>query len=54
MRLLITTPTDVMLDDPDVVALRAEDESGGFGILRWPCGFPDGIDDFGGELAPRR
>ncbi len=39
MRLLITTPTDVMLDDPDVVALRAEDESGGFGIL-------DGHADF--------
>ena len=39
MRLLITTPTDVMLDDPDVVALRAEDESGGFGSL-------DGHADF--------
>ena len=39
MRLLITTPTDVMLDDPDVVALRAEDESGGFGIF-------DGHADF--------
>ncbi len=33
MRLLITTPTAVVVDDPDVVAVRAEDESGGFGIL---------------------
>ena len=34
MRLLITTPTAVVIDDPDVVAVRAEDESGGFGILK--------------------
>ncbi len=34
MRLLITTPTAVVVDDPNVVAVRAEDESGGFGILR--------------------
>jgi F-type H+-transporting ATPase subunit epsilon len=33
MRLLITTPTAVVIDDTDVVALRAEDESGSFGIL---------------------
>jgi F-type H+-transporting ATPase subunit epsilon len=33
MRLLITTPTAVVVDDPHVVAVRAEDESGGFGIL---------------------
>jgi F-type H+-transporting ATPase subunit epsilon len=33
MRLLITTPTAVVIDDPDVVAVRAEDESGSFGIL---------------------
>ncbi len=33
MRLLITTPTAVVVDHRDVVALRAEDESGGFGIL---------------------
>jgi F-type H+-transporting ATPase subunit epsilon len=33
MRLLITTPAAIVVDDPDVVALRAEDESGGFGIL---------------------
>jgi F-type H+-transporting ATPase subunit epsilon len=30
---LITTPTAVVIDDPDVVAVRAEDESGSFGIL---------------------
>jgi len=34
MRLLITTPTAVVIDDPDVIALRAEDESGSFGILK--------------------
>jgi len=33
MRLLITTPTAVVVDDCDVVAVRAEDESGSFGIL---------------------
>jgi len=33
MRLLITTPTAVVVDDAAIVALRAEDESGGFGIL---------------------
>jgi F-type H+-transporting ATPase subunit epsilon len=33
MRLLITTPTTVAIDDNDVVALRAEDDSGSFGIL---------------------
>ena len=39
MRLLITTPTAVVIDERDVVALRAEDESGSFGIL-------DGHADF--------
>ena len=39
MRLLITTPTRVVIDDPEVTALRAEDGSGGFGIL-------DGHADF--------
>jgi F-type H+-transporting ATPase subunit epsilon len=33
MRLLITTPTAVVVDEPDVVSVRAEDESGSFGIL---------------------
>ena len=33
MRLLITTPAAVVADDPDAVAMRAEDESGSFGIL---------------------
>jgi F-type H+-transporting ATPase subunit epsilon len=33
MKLLITTPTAVVVDEPDVVSVRAEDESGGFGIL---------------------
>jgi len=39
MRLLITTPTDVVIDDPDVVAVRAEDESGNFGILQGHADF---------------
>ena len=39
MRLLITTPTAVIVDERDVVAVRAEDESGSFGIL-------DGHADF--------
>jgi F-type H+-transporting ATPase subunit epsilon len=33
MRLLMTTPTVVVIDDPEVTAVRAEDESGSFGIL---------------------
>lgn len=33
LHLIITTPASVLVDDPTVVALRAEDESGGFGIL---------------------
>jgi len=33
MRLLITTPTAVVVDDPDVVSVRAEDATGSFGIL---------------------
>jgi F-type H+-transporting ATPase subunit epsilon len=33
MRLLITVPTAVVVNDPDAVAVRAEDESGSFGIL---------------------
>lgn len=34
MRLLITTPTGVVVDDGNVESVRAEDESGSFGILR--------------------
>ena len=33
MKLLITDPTAVVADHDDVVSLRAEDETGGFGIL---------------------
>jgi F-type H+-transporting ATPase subunit epsilon len=39
MRLLITTPMATVIDDPGVVALRAEDESGGFGILEGHADF---------------
>jgi F-type H+-transporting ATPase subunit epsilon len=33
MRLLISDPTTLVVDEPNVVSVRAEDESGGFGIL---------------------
>ncbi len=33
MRLLITTPTAIVVDESNVSSLRAEDNSGGFGIL---------------------
>ncbi|WP_217650071.1 F0F1 ATP synthase subunit epsilon [Thalassovita taeanensis] len=33
MRLIISTPLDVIVDADDVRSLRAEDESGGFGVL---------------------
>jgi F-type H+-transporting ATPase subunit epsilon len=33
MRLLITDPTAIVVDHADVTSLRAEDESGSFGIL---------------------
>lgn len=33
MRLLVTTPTSVVLDRDDVSYVRAEDETGAFGIL---------------------
>ena len=33
LHLIITTPAVVLVDSEDVIAVRAEDESGGFGIL---------------------
>jgi F-type H+-transporting ATPase subunit epsilon len=33
MRLLITDPISVVVDAPDVLSVRAEDESGSFGVL---------------------
>lgn len=33
LRLVITTPTAVLVDATDIAAVRAEDEGGGFGIL---------------------
>ncbi|QIB35739.1 F0F1 ATP synthase subunit epsilon [Ancylobacter pratisalsi] len=33
LRLTITTPASVLVDRADVASMRAEDESGGFGIL---------------------
>ena len=33
MRLLITTPTAIVVDDSNVSSIRAEDDSGSFGIL---------------------
>lgn len=34
MRLLITDPTAIVVDHADIASVRAEDESGSFGILR--------------------
>jgi F-type H+-transporting ATPase subunit epsilon len=34
MKLLITTPTAIVIDDADAATVRAEDESGSFGILQ--------------------
>lgn len=34
MRLLIATPTSVVVDEQNVAAVRAEDETGSFGILQ--------------------
>jgi F-type H+-transporting ATPase subunit epsilon len=39
LHLTITTPTDVLVDAPDVTSVRAEDESGGFGILAGHANF---------------
>ena len=39
MRLLIATPTSVVIDEQDVVAVRAEDESGSFGVLNGHADF---------------
>ncbi len=33
LRLVVSTPTRLLVDDPEVISLRAEDASGGFGIL---------------------
>jgi F-type H+-transporting ATPase subunit epsilon len=43
VRLLITTPTAVVIDEPDVISLRAEDESGSFGILTGHADFLTGL-----------
>jgi F-type H+-transporting ATPase subunit epsilon len=39
MRLLITTPTSIIVDVPDATSIRAEDESGSFGILQGHADF---------------
>lgn len=39
MRLQITTPLSVLVDEDDVQALRGEDETGSFGILPGHAGF---------------
>jgi len=39
MRLLVTTPLSVILDRDDVQYLRAEDETGAFGILKGHADF---------------
>jgi len=44
MRLIITTPTAVVVDEPQARSIRAEDETGSFGIL-------EGHEDFLTALA---
>lgn len=39
MRLVISTPTSVVADIPNATAIRAEDESGSFGILEGHADF---------------
>jgi F-type H+-transporting ATPase subunit epsilon len=39
MRLVISTPTAVVVDVPDATAIRAEDDSGSFGILEGHANF---------------
>jgi len=39
LHLTVTTPMEVLVDEPAVASLRAEDESGGFGILPGHTGF---------------
>ena len=54
MRLRIVTPLAVVVDEDGVLAVRAEDSSGSFGILPRPCRFPHQPDAFGGQLEARR
>ena len=51
MRLRIITPLAVVVDEDGVLALRAEDASGGFGILPRPCRFPHQPRDLGGRAG---
>lgn len=39
LHLTITTPSSILIDRDDVVSVRAEDESGGFGVLPQHCDF---------------
>jgi F-type H+-transporting ATPase subunit epsilon len=39
MRLLVTTPTGIVVNEGDVASVRAEDESGSFGILQGHADF---------------
>ena len=39
MRLLITTPAEVVIDQADVVSVKADDFSGSFGLLPGHCEF---------------
>lgn len=57
MRLVITTPTAIAVD-AEAVAVRAEDESGSFGILRGHADFvtalTDGVVSWTGADGARR
>ena len=53
MKLVIATPSAVVVDYADVAAVRAEDESGEFGILPRPRRVPDRAVRLGRRLAAR-
>jgi F-type H+-transporting ATPase subunit epsilon len=58
MRLLIATPTSVVVDEQNVTAVRAEDETGSFGILDRHAEFltaltPSVVSWHGADQQPR-
>ena len=54
MRLRIVTPLAVVVDEDDILAVRAEDSSGSFGILPGHADFLTSLTTFGGQLEARR
>ena len=53
MRLTVTTPLAIVAEADDVAHLRAEDDTGAFGILPGHADFLTALAHVGGELARR-